>query len=107
VVWVRWSGSHCGNADQGHGYVVPRSPRKPPRITRRLRDSDDVAVARSRLLLDGNPDATVIQGDLREPVRLTVRAQADEPYEVIHLGGEAAAILPLAELRRLFRTQPN
>jgi hypothetical protein len=26
---------------------------------------------------------------------------ADEPYEVIHLGGEAAAIVPLAELRRL------
>jgi hypothetical protein len=24
-----------------------------------------------------------------------------EPYEVIHLGGEAAAIVPLAELRRL------
>jgi hypothetical protein len=23
------------------------------------------------------------------------------PYEVIHLGGEAAAIVPLAELRRL------
>lgn len=25
----------------------------------------------------------------------------DEPYEVIHLGGEAADIVPLAELRRL------
>jgi hypothetical protein len=25
----------------------------------------------------------------------------DEPYEVIHLGGEAAAIVPLSELRRL------
>jgi len=24
-----------------------------------------------------------------------------EPYEIIHLGGEAAAIVPLAELRRL------
>jgi hypothetical protein len=24
-----------------------------------------------------------------------------EPYEVIHLGGEAAAIVPVAELRRL------
>ena len=24
-----------------------------------------------------------------------------EPYEVIHLGGEAAAIVPLADLRRL------
>jgi hypothetical protein len=26
---------------------------------------------------------------------------AGEPYEVIHLGGEAAAIVPLAELQRL------
>ena len=25
----------------------------------------------------------------------------DEPHEVIHLGGEAAAIVPLSELRRL------
>ena len=25
----------------------------------------------------------------------------DEPYEVIHLGGQAAAIVPLADLRRL------
>ena len=28
-------------------------------------------------------------------------ADSIEPYEVIHLGGEAAAIVPLAELRRL------
>jgi hypothetical protein len=28
-------------------------------------------------------------------------ADGIEPYEVIHLGGEAAAIVPLAELRRL------
>ena len=28
-------------------------------------------------------------------------ADRTEPYEVIHLGGEAAAIVPLAELRRL------
>lgn len=37
--------------------------------------------------------------------RMTVqpadRPDPDEPYEVIHLGGEAAAIVPLAELRRL------
>ncbi len=25
----------------------------------------------------------------------------DEPYEVIHLGGQAAAIVPLSDLRRL------
>lgn len=28
-------------------------------------------------------------------------ADSAEPYEVIHLGGEAAAIVPLADLRRL------
>jgi hypothetical protein len=28
-------------------------------------------------------------------------ADSAEPYEVIHLGGEAAAIVPVAELRRL------
>ena len=28
-------------------------------------------------------------------------AQSPEQYEVIHLGGEAAAIVPLADLRRL------
>ena len=28
-------------------------------------------------------------------------ADSTEPYEVIHLGGEAAAIVPVAELRRL------
>ena len=29
------------------------------------------------------------------------RPEPAEPYEVIHLGGEAAAIVPLGELRRL------
>ena len=29
------------------------------------------------------------------------RPDPAEPYEVIHLGGEVAAIVPLAELRRL------
>ena len=33
-------------------------------------DNNDVAVAHSRLLLDGNPDAAVIQGDLREPAKI-------------------------------------
>ena len=28
-------------------------------------------------------------------------ADSTEPYEVIHLGGEAAAIVPVADLRRL------
>ena len=33
-------------------------------------DVDDVAVAHSRLLLDGTPDAAVIQADLREPDKI-------------------------------------
>lgn len=31
----------------------------------------------------------------------TSHASADDAYQVIHLGGEAAAIVPLGELRRL------
>jgi hypothetical protein len=34
-------------------------------------------------------------------VPLASTPDSAEPYEVIHLGGEAAAIVPLAELRRL------
>ena len=33
-------------------------------------DNDEVAVAHSRLLLEENPDATVIQADLREPAKI-------------------------------------
>src|SRR6266702_424975 len=33
-------------------------------------DYDEVAVAHSRLLLEANPDATVIQADLREPAKI-------------------------------------
>jgi S-adenosyl methyltransferase len=33
-------------------------------------DNDEVAVAHSRLMLEGNPDATVIQADLREPDKI-------------------------------------
>jgi SAM-dependent methyltransferase len=33
-------------------------------------DVDDVAVAHSRLLLEDNPDAAVIQADLREPAKI-------------------------------------
>ncbi len=32
----------------------------------------------------------------------TSAAGSPEPYEVIHLGGEAAAIVPVADLRRLW-----
>lgn len=34
-------------------------------------------------------------------VHATNDADADAPYEIIHLGGEAAAIVPLSDLRRL------
>jgi hypothetical protein len=34
-------------------------------------------------------------------VQPTGRPDESAPYEVIHLGGEAAAIVPLTELRRL------
>ena len=33
-------------------------------------DNDEVAVAHSKLILEGNPDASVIQADLREPARI-------------------------------------
>jgi hypothetical protein len=33
-------------------------------------DNDDVAVAHSRLLLQDNPDATIVQADLREPGKI-------------------------------------
>jgi len=33
-------------------------------------DADDVAVAHSALILDANPDAAVIQADLREPAKI-------------------------------------
>jgi SAM-dependent methyltransferase len=33
-------------------------------------DNDEVAVAHSRLILEDNPDATVIQADLREPEKI-------------------------------------
>jgi SAM-dependent methyltransferase len=33
-------------------------------------DADDIAVAHSRLILDDNPDATVLQADLREPASI-------------------------------------
>jgi len=32
---------------------------------------------------------------------MSTQPDSGQPYEVIHLGGEAAAIVPLAELRRL------
>ncbi|HEU5159489.1 MAG TPA: hypothetical protein VFU43_21005 [Streptosporangiaceae bacterium] len=36
-----------------------------------------------------------------EPVESALSNGGAEPYEVIHLGGEAAAVVPLHDLRRL------
>jgi len=33
-------------------------------------DNDDVVVAHSKLILDGNPDATVVKGDARDPAAI-------------------------------------
>jgi hypothetical protein len=41
------------------------------------------------------PRCLTVNGMSAQPTNHT------EPYEVIHLGGEAAAIVPLADLRRL------
>ncbi|MGH3167264.1 MAG: SAM-dependent methyltransferase [Trebonia sp.] len=38
-------------------------------------DSDDVAVGHSELMLDGNPDATVIRADLRDPASVLGNAE--------------------------------
>lgn len=38
-------------------------------------DSDETAVAHSRLLLEGNPSATIIEGDLREPAKILADPQ--------------------------------
>ncbi|MBO2456705.1 hypothetical protein [Actinomadura violacea] len=36
-----------------------------------------------------------------EPIEPTPAEATTEPYEVIHLGGEAAAVVPLRDLRRM------
>ena len=68
-------------------------------------DNDEVAVAHSRLLLEGNPDAEVIQGDLREPAKIL----ADPGTRLLlgaHVIGPQAAILlqPLLQAMTLGQT---
>ncbi len=59
-----------------------------------IRDSDDP--------YGSSPPAGLMAGRVvRMTVRPAGRPELAEPYEVIHLGGEAAAIVPLTELRRL------
>jgi S-adenosyl methyltransferase len=60
-------------------------------------DSDDVAVAHSRLILDGNPDATVIQADLRQPASIL----ADPNTQLLLDFTQPVAVLLLAVLHFL------
>src|SRR5947207_4128082 len=57
-------------------------------------DNDEVAVAHSRLILDDNPDATVIQADLREPAKIL----ADPETQLLIDFTQPVALLLLAVL---------
>jgi hypothetical protein len=69
------------------------------------------AAVRLRLSGDGTrqprlrAQRLVVRYGCRMSVQPAVSPEPAEPYEVIHLGGEAAAIVPLAELRRLRAVQ--
>ncbi len=57
-------------------------------------DNDEVAVAHSRLLLQNNPDATIIQADLREPAKIL----ADPDTQLLIDFAEPVAVLLVAVL---------
>jgi hypothetical protein len=57
-------------------------------------DNDEVAVAHSRLMLEDNPDATVIQADLREPDKIL----ADPETQLLVDFTQPVALLLLAVL---------
>ncbi len=57
-------------------------------------DNDEVAVAHSRLMLEDNPDATVIQADLREPDKIL----ADPETQLLIDFTQPVALLLLAVL---------
>lgn len=57
-------------------------------------DNDEVAVAHSRLILEDNPDATVIQADLREPAKVL----ADPETQLLVDFGRPVALLLVAVL---------
>jgi hypothetical protein len=57
-------------------------------------DNDEIAVAHSRLMLEDNPDATVIQADLREPAKIL----ADPETQLIIDFAQPVALLMLAVL---------
>ncbi len=52
-------------------------------------DIDDVAVAHSRLLLEGNPDATMVHADLRDPAKIL----ADPATQLLIDFGQPAGLL--------------
>jgi hypothetical protein len=57
-------------------------------------DNDEIAVAHSRLMLEDNPDATVIQADLREPAKIL----ADPETQLLIDFAQPVALLLLAVL---------
>jgi len=57
-------------------------------------DNDEVVVAHSRLMLEGNPDATVVHADLREPAKVL----ADPGTESLIDFGQPVAVLLVAVL---------
>jgi len=57
-------------------------------------DHDEVAVAHSRLLLQDNPDATIVQADLREPAKLL----ADPDTQLLIDFAQPVAVLLVAVL---------
>ncbi|HUN30691.1 MAG TPA: SAM-dependent methyltransferase [Trebonia sp.] len=57
-------------------------------------DADDVVVAHSKLILDGNPDAAVIQADLRDPDRIL----ADPETQLLLDFSQPVAVLLVAVL---------
>jgi hypothetical protein len=57
-------------------------------------DNDEIAVAHSRLMLEDNPDATVIQADLREPAKIL----ADPETQLLIDFTQPVALLLLAVL---------
>jgi hypothetical protein len=57
-------------------------------------DNDEVAVAHSRLMLEDNPDATIIQADLREPAKIL----ADPETQLLVDFTQPAALLLAAVL---------
>jgi hypothetical protein len=54
-------------------------------------DNDEVAVAHSRLMLEDNPDATVIQADLREPDKILADPENPAAHRLHPARGPAPA----------------